>query len=251
MNLLHLFTAHAAPHKKQALRNSRTLLVENLEDRRLCALPAISFNPGTGVLVIQGTSGNDSVAVNYDPQLHKGYVSIDLGNPKKAPAPSYPFQGTLNKIEFCGNAGNDTFKNNTDVPCFADGGAGQDTLYGGGGADILFGGSGNDRLYGRGGNDSLYGHAGADYLDGGDGDDVLVGGYDSCKDEYRGGSGHDMFFQYYGPHGLELEQLDDYQLSEDVLQILPKPGWSDKSGKAPKIPEAGSPGSTPPNTLLQ
>lgn len=250
MDLLSLFARQAAPHKKRPLYSTRTLRVESLEDRRMCALPGISYDPATGVLVIQGTPGDDVVAVSYDPQLQKGYVSVELGGVQKVPGPSYPFKGVLKKIEFYGNEGNDTFKNNTNVACFADGGAGNDTLYGGGANDILFGGLGNDRLYGRGGNDSLYGNGGADYLDGGEGDDVLVGGYDGCKDEYLGGPGHDIFFMYYGPNGLEQEQLDDYQSGEDMLQILPKPGWSDKSGTVQKIPGAGSQGSTTPNPLL-
>jgi hypothetical protein len=87
MDLLHLFTRRTARHKQHARRNTRTLRVESLEDRRLCALPGISYNLATGVLVIQGTPGNDIVGVSYDPQMQKGCVSVEFGGPQKAPGP--------------------------------------------------------------------------------------------------------------------------------------------------------------------
>ncbi len=245
MNRSKFFPEHR-PQRNNAWNRPRRLRVEGLEDRRLCALPGIHYEPATGVLTIQGTAAADNVSVGCSDN-NIVMVSISQGNPnmpKAKPGPTWNCPGPVTKIEFYGNAGNDTFTNNTNIPCFADGGSGNDTLQGGGANDILFGGTGQDSLYGRGGSDSLYGNGGTDYLDGGDGDDILVGGYDGCVDQCRGGAGHDVFFQYYGAKGVHPQKFLDYQASEDWIQLLAEPGWWSKPGTVNKIPQASGSGST-------
>lgn len=246
MSLWNLFARHGNQKKRKAY-TSRRLRTECLEDRQMCAVAAVTFDAATGVLTIQGTAGDDYAGVNFDPAMQKGWVSLGGGaGPQAAkPAPCFLFKGNLKQINFYGNDGNDTFVNNTNVACFADGGAGNDTLHGGGAADILFGGLGNDRLYGHGGNDSLYGNAGTDFLDGGDGDDILVGGYDGCKDQCYGGAGHDLFFQYYGPNGTYPQNFDDYKVGEDAILLLAEPGWWNGPNKPQKIPQNGATGVPP------
>jgi len=250
MNLSNLFAGHRT-RKKNHKSRPRRLRVEGLEDRRMCALPGIHYDAATGVLTIEGTAADDNVSVGCS-DTNVVMVSAWQGNPntpQAKPAPCWKCPGPVTKIEFYGNAGNDTFTNNTNIPCFADGGVGNDTLKGGGANDILFGGAGQDSLYGRGGSDSLYGNQGTDYLDGGDGDDILVGGYDGCVDQCRGGAGHDVFFQYYGANGVHPQKFLDYQPSEDWIQLLAEPGWWGKSGTLNKIPQGGGSGN-PSNLLL-
>jgi Ca2+-binding RTX toxin-like protein len=239
MNLSKLFPRRR-PQRNNHQSRPRPLRVEGLEDRRLCALPAIHYEAATGVLTIEGTAADDNVSVGCsDTNVVMVSASQGNSNPKTKPVPTWVCPGPVTKIEFYGNAGNDTFTNNTNIPCFADGGSGNDTLQGGAANDILFGGAGQDNLYGRGGSDSLYGNAGTDYLDGGDGDDILVGGYDGSVDQCRGGAGHDVFFQYYGAKGVHPQKFLDYQPSEDSILLLAEPGWWGKPGTVKKIPQGG------------
>src|SRR5262249_45644431 len=82
----------------------------------------------------------------------------------------------VRRILFIGSDGNDSFTNNTRIPCTAYGDGGNDTLIGGMGNDSLFGGAGDDRLVGRDGDGRMDGGSGADKLDGGPGRDAMYGG---------------------------------------------------------------------------
>jgi hypothetical protein len=122
--------------------------------------------------MIHGTPGNDTAT-----------VSVDAANTNQL---DVSFNGTtqtfdltkvhVKRVIFVGGPGDDSFTNNTDIPCIANGGAGNDTLTGGMAADKLIGGAGNDVLSGGTGNDTLLGGAGNDSLDGGTGNDVIDGG---------------------------------------------------------------------------
>src|SRR5262249_4297265 len=90
-----------------------------------------------------------------------------------------------------GYGGDDYFNHYTGLPCWAYGGAGNDTLVGDSGADYLDGGAGDDKLYGYGGNDRLLGGAGQGALFGGPADDSPNGGPGS--DTFDGGAGTDTF----------------------------------------------------------
>jgi Ca2+-binding RTX toxin-like protein len=109
--------------------------------------------------VIDGTTGNDSMAVGYtDAQGDQ----ITNGN-------DYILAG----------AGNDTVT----------AGDGDDFVSGGTGADLIYGGNGNDSLQGNDGNDTIYGELGADTIDGGAGDDSIL--YGEGADVVYGGAGND------------------------------------------------------------
>jgi Ca2+-binding RTX toxin-like protein len=198
--------------------------VESLESR--CLMTAsVGFQLDQlngGTVMIQGTSQNDDITVELrynsrnDPNYF-GFANDQLVVKQDGNVISQTFinadvnlPGTsyINKIEFHGGNGNDTFHNDTMLALKAWGDAGNDVIYGGGGNDILYGGHGNDRLYGGAGHDDLYGEAGhdrleggegSDYLYGGDGNDYLYGGMDN--DNLDGGNGHDYL---YGGGGSDL-----------------------------------------------
>lgn len=113
------------------------------------------------------------------------------------------------EINFGGGEGDDTLDAaGTNIPIFAFGDAGDDSLVGGRGADELRGGDGEDQLFGNAGNDlmnggndndmldggagndGLAGFAGDDLLNGGVGTDTLVGG--EGEDILNGGAGRDI-----------------------------------------------------------
>lgn len=97
----------------------------------------------------------------------------------------------VDQIQFSGNAGNDIFENQTDLPGILDGGAGNDSLQGGTAGDTLLGGSGDDLLIGNQGRDRIEGGEGDDKALGAAHDDTLIGG--SGNDFLDGqGSSHDV-----------------------------------------------------------
>lgn len=171
-------------------RKMSRLGLEALEHRLTPASALIGGN-----IVIVSGAGNDNVAVATIGNFHR--VTENGVNSFFAVA------AVTGGITFNGNAGNDTFVNNTSLSANAFGGLGNDRLFGGSNNDILNGGAGSDYLYGRGGNDTLI--AGADlsfnYLDGGDGNDTMTGGLgvdwmygQAGNDVMNGLSGNDMMF---------------------------------------------------------
>lgn len=96
-------------------------------------------------------------------------------------------------VRFVGLGGDDRFTNNTSLPSFAFGNAGNDTLIGGSGNDRLIGGTGIDTLTGNAGDDEIRGGAtGTKEIDGGSGNDRLFGG--SELNTIRGGDGDDLIY---------------------------------------------------------
>ena len=96
-------------------------------------------------------------------------------------------------IRFVGLGGDDFFTNETSLPSFAFGHAGNDTLIGGSGNDRFIGGTGNDTLTGNAGDDELRGGAdGTKVIDGGAGNDRLFGG--TGLNTLRGGAGGDVIY---------------------------------------------------------
>lgn len=214
------------------------LRLEALEDRLALSSTVIS-----GDLYIYGTSGADSVTVNYEVYSGVGYYKVTQNGVNSFFRASRVYGGD---IGFYGYAGNDYFNNNTGLRTFAwgmdgddtllgswnndklDGGNGRDYLYGYGGNDILYGGldynynylnggSGHDSLYGgwtgdtlvgESGNDYLYGNHGYDLLYGGDGNDTLHGGDDGYWDYLNGGTGQDWFQQDWYWNGTKWINRD-------------------------------------------
>jgi len=105
---------------------------------------------------------------------------------------SFPVDDVL-AIRFVGLGGDDNFTNETSIPSFAFGHAGNDFLIGGTGNDRLVGGTGDDLLVGGEGDDEIRGGAGGTKeINGGAGDDRLFGG--SELNTIRGGTGDDTIY---------------------------------------------------------
>ncbi len=99
----------------------------------------------------------------------------------------------VNSIRFVGLGGDDQFTNETSIPSFAFGQAGNDTLIGGSARDVLVGGTGNDELTGNGGDDEIRGGAGGTkIINGNAGNDRLFGG--TGTNTIRGGTGSDLIY---------------------------------------------------------
>jgi len=130
-----------------------------------------------GILMVNGTSGNDAIAVSAN---DGGNVIVRDGGQNIAKfAP-----GSVHQIQIRGFAGNDkiTVSENLKIPTIIQGGQGNDVLQAGSGPSILIGGGGNDTLIGGANRDILIGGDGADTLYGNFGDDVLVAGRSKADD---------------------------------------------------------------------
>ncbi|MFO0804034.1 MAG: LamG-like jellyroll fold domain-containing protein [Gemmataceae bacterium] len=194
-----------------------------------------AYVDGNGNLVVNGTAGNDTIALTASGA--KVVVSIN--------GASYgPFTVT-GTIAVNGLDGNDTITVSSSItrPALLSGGAGNDTLVGGGGNDTLDGGLGNDSLVASGGNDTLLGGdgrdtlrggSGNDLLDGGAGDDSLVasGGSDTLlggdgDDTLQGGGGYDLLDGGAGNDSLRGGSGGDTLLGGDGDDTLQGGGGCD------------------------
>lgn len=162
-------------------------------------------NSGTNVLVITGSSGNDTIQVLPDGSSRMR-VTINGRTVLRAS------RSDADSIVVFAGSGNDTVIINAALQTSAlllgedgndnlygakgndtlDGGSGNDRLFGGLGNDILCGDEGNDYLYGQAGNDSLGGDEGNDKIYGEAGDDYAVGG--EGNDSVYGGLGNDRVY---------------------------------------------------------
>lgn len=153
---------------------SRKLTLETLDVKALPAAgPAtplgITLNE-FGVLRIEGDARDDDgrvwvaggqvhATLEHTTWVNQGNTSIPLtvADPEEVFA-----VGQVKRVSFHGDAGNDSFKNDTGLPSAAFGQAGADVLVGGSGKDHLLGGDDADTLEGRAGDDELTGGAGDD-----------------------------------------------------------------------------------------
>jgi len=135
------------------------------------SVPRLQADPlGGTMLVVDGTSGNDTIRVarGQKPTM----VLVTINGVTKG-----PFTPTSRIVAF-GYSGNDqiTIAPDVKVPAWMDGGDGNDVLKGGGGPTIILGRAGNDVLIGGTSRDLLIGGAGTDVIFGNLGDDILVAG---------------------------------------------------------------------------
>jgi Ca2+-binding RTX toxin-like protein len=155
------------------------------EPRNLLA--SISLN-GAELIIGGGTTNDTSTVSISGNEVTATLTGVD--------SMSFPV-ADVDSIRFIGLGGDDRFTNNTSIPSFAFGQAGNDTLIGGGGDDRLVGGPGDDVLTGNDGDDEIRGGAdGTKEIDGGAGDDRLFGG--TGENTIRGGDGDDLI------HGGDL-----------------------------------------------
>jgi len=158
-----------SPRRRKAANVQRRALLENLEARRMLSVSVLK-----GTLVINGTSGNDTISVSVDP-VGRGRLRVSVNG-----LLSGVDAASLRRINISALEGNDLVlidqtQGAITLPVNIAGGSGNDTLIGGSGADVLQGGRGNDVIQGGAGADDLEGHAGNDTLYGGDGRDTLSG----------------------------------------------------------------------------
>src|SRR5690348_15564432 len=117
---------------QRARRRFATPRLEGLEDRRvLTAAGSVSVTLSQHMVDIQGTPGNDYVAVQYT-QQQDGTKAVQITDNQGNVLGSFA-AGTVQQVVFHGYDGDDTFVNNTKIDSDAYGGNGNDVLAGGGG----------------------------------------------------------------------------------------------------------------------
>jgi hypothetical protein len=170
--LLSLFRRSAnKPHRQDHSLSKRWKALLQVEELQALNLPSGSpVSLVGGQLLIHGTSHSDTVVVSVDSH-HRHEIDVTFNGR------NFTFAAAnIRQVDFHGGASNDTFIDNTSIPCLAVGGHGNDTLIGGSGNDTLVAGPGNDLLEGRRGNDVLTGGDGNDELSGGLGHNVIKAG---------------------------------------------------------------------------
>jgi Ca2+-binding RTX toxin-like protein len=173
----HLMNPRSSSRSKAPAQWQRPLLVEMLEARQMLSVSVVR-----GALMIDGTSGDDTITVSRNP-VSKGQLRVSVN-------------GLLNGVDSVGLKrinisaleGNDLVlidqtQGAITLPVNIAGGSGNDTMTGGSGPDVLQGGRGND---------AIRGSAGSDVLEGGVGNDDLYGG--DGRDQLNGGAGADAIF---------------------------------------------------------
>lgn len=130
-----------------------------------------------GVVTITGTNDHDDCDIYIDGNdlVIELAVMNQTGNLLDFTDKDYDLDD-VTLIIFDGFDGDDAMVNNSNIPCIAYGGAGNDYLRGGSADDDLFGGPGRDYLSGRFGNDYLKPGTGEDesYCKGGPGRDTFA-----------------------------------------------------------------------------
>jgi Ca2+-binding RTX toxin-like protein len=182
----------------------------------IMAIQEDPLNPGQGLLVIGGTTSDDTISVSPGPkggytvtiltdgpgcgftatvgtfqQRSNGWsLDLTIGNSTISvfsASITLPIKG----IVVYGQAGDDNISvsGGINVTAWLYGGDGNDTLKGGGGDNVLIGGAGDDTLIGGNGRDILIGGTGSDRLVSGAGDDILIAGttaYDNDRGALAG-----------------------------------------------------------------
>lgn len=135
--------------------------IQALESRQL--LSASVSLAASGVLTVNGTSGNDVIRITLDATNPRQLDVITNGTTKSFTASS------IKSITVNAGAGNDDVEvlelnGSITIPMTLLGGAGNDTLVGGSGNDYIDGGSGNDTIAGEAGINTLIGGSGTNRL---------------------------------------------------------------------------------------
>lgn len=141
--------------------------------------------PGKTMLVIGGSTGNDTIRISVEEDHHDchdddaEFITVRINDHDEV---RHKVRGTfalpVSRIVVYAQAGNDDVKMDDDstIPAWLYGGDGNDRLKGGAGHDVLLGEAGDDLLSGSEGRDLLIGGTGADRIIGNAGDDILIAG---------------------------------------------------------------------------
>lgn len=154
------------PVATHSIRISRTGLVPD------------PLSPGRTMLVVEGTSQNDSIEIDTREIGTNEVLDLYLNGLR-----TETFAMPTSRIVVYGQTGDDDIRIDDDVELdtWLFGGFGNDTLLGGSGNSILVGGGGDDSLRGRSGKDILIGGRSRDLLFGGDDDNILIAGYSEVE----------------------------------------------------------------------
>jgi Ca2+-binding RTX toxin-like protein len=178
-------------------------VVEGLENRLL-----LSFTVSDkGTLVIDGTSGDDTIFVMRNTR-RASRLTVSINGVADTVS-----VGTVRRVEIYGGAGNDDLRvDDSAGPSTAQGA----TISGGDGADTLVGSLRSISLDGGLGDDVLYGSSKTDDLVGGDGNDTVFAGKGNDRvfgglgdDSLTGWLGHDLMYGDQGNDTLEGEGGND------------------------------------------
>lgn len=205
---------------KAKSREQRTLRLEQLESREMCAVDQLWFSGST--LVVKTNNAPTTV------EVWQSGSNVQIRDVSTARSWNYA-ASSVGQVEFQGGAGNDRFVNmisNLKVKAFGFGG--NDYLEGYNAADQLMGGDGNDTLVGYGGDDLMYGGNGHDTLRGGNGNDQLVG--EAGNDHLNGQAGNDKMWGGLGNDVLIAidSATGDYVQGDDGADAF----WVDRNGSA-------------------
>ena len=136
-------------------------------------------------LVVQGTSGNDTIYIWSGGNAQQVFVWMNGVN---YGSHNVPFAGRT--IVSAGDGHDQIFATDARSRVAIFGQNGHDRMTGGSANDLLDGGAGVDRIWGMGGNDLIRGGADTDSLDGREGDDIVLGG--DGNDTIDGFTGRDI-----------------------------------------------------------
>ena len=148
-------------------------------------LQADPLNPGRTMLVVGGSTGDDTISIRVEDDLLDGndsdaqFLAVRINEHDEVRQKIRGnFALPVSRVVVFAQAGNDDVKtdDNTSIPAWLYGGHGNDRLKGGAGHDVLLGGVGDDFLAGSEGRDLLIGGTGADRIMGNAGDDILIAG---------------------------------------------------------------------------
>lgn len=218
-------------------RNIRTrqLLSETLERREVMAASL-----SAGVLTITGSNGPDDVVVKVKTTVF-GHYTVNRVTVLEGGVATLTTKSPVTHVRFYGLGGDDKFVGSTmNVPIFAEGGDGNDTLIGGSAADTLIGNADRDTIRGGGEADRIYGdhvpnhyrsdlqyQGDVDLLYGDDGDDTIFGGVGDDKiyggrgdDTLLGGAGADFGISPSGNDTIFGEAGVDTLMGQDGDDIL-------------------------------
>jgi uncharacterized delta-60 repeat protein len=145
---------------------------------------------GTNALVVNGTSGNDTISIKV---ASGGGVEVVVNGVSRG------VYNPTGRIIVFGYAGDDNVQVDGAVPneCWLYGDDGADTLNLGNGGGIAVGGSGNDTLTGGSGRDILIGGAGSDRIVGNPGEDILISAITSYDDRFAKAVNEDALFSIF------------------------------------------------------
>ena len=122
-------------------------------------------------LVVQGTSGNDTIYIWSGGDAQQVFVWMNGVN-----YGSHTVPAAGRTIVFGGDGNDQIFATDARSRIAVFGQNGHDRISGGSASDLLDGGAGVDRIWGMGGDDVIRGGADGDFLDGREGNDIVLGG---------------------------------------------------------------------------